>query len=1449
MTNNQISNIHKNSGFLIVGLGASAGGIKALKSFFQHVPKDSGMAYVVILHLSPDMDSKLAEILQKQASIPVFQIQDEKVKIQADQVYVIPPNKSLKIQDDFLVLSEIQSYEERRAPVDIFFRTLAESHKKRAVAIILSGAGANGSMGIRRIKELGGAVIVQDPTEAEFPDMPNHSIEQDIVDYILPVTDIPNHLNRFQHQYRIVRSTSSENILKQPSDEDALLKVFSELRTHTGHDFSNYKRATLLRRIERRMNILRIKSLPAYAQFLSESKVEPKTLLKDLLISVTNFFRDKEAFKALKEVVLPKILEGKTGMETVRIWIPGCATGEEAYSFAILLSEYTMNITDPPKIQIFSTDIDEKALNTARAGYYTNSDVADVSPERLLRFFVKEGKGYRVRRELREMILFVQQNLILDPPFSRVDLVSCRNLLIYLNRKAQARVMETIHFSLNPGGFLFLGSCESVDSAGDLYTEINKEQCIFQSRAVLTRPIPPLPEVNFTIREIRNPMDTYIPEKPSKVSLANLHHHLLELYAPPSILVNSEYDIVHLSKNAGKYLQIVGGEPSYNLLKIARQELRMELHTALSSASQNLIEVRANNISVSMEDDQNFVNIIVRPVINELEVARGFLMVIFEPTTPETKMPVNSLEIKSTPIPIAQKLEEELVRVRAQLHITSGRYEMQTEELKASNEELQAINEELRSAAEELETSREELQSTNEELATVNQELKLKISELSIVNNNFQNLINSTDIGTIFLDKSFCIKLFTPAVKEIFNVIQNDYGRPLSDITHKLKNADILKDASVVLEEMRPLEKEVELMDKTVYLMRILPYQTIENLTDGVVITFVDITDRKQSENRLKDSNVQIKEILESINDAFYAVDEDYNFVYVNKKAEELLHKKQEYLIGKNLWREIPDVMGDEAFEMHKKAMGEKTSIYYETISPFLKHWIEVSIYPNKSGGLSCYFQDINQRKKIEEALRSSEEHYKAIVNQAAAGVAKKDLQGRFLFVNQHFCKIVGYSEEELLNKSIEEITHEEDIAKTKELFEGMIAFGEPYDLEKRYIRKDGSVCWVHNNATLIKDENGEIEAALTVVIDLTESKIALEKAGVSETNLSIALEAAEMATWDWHVPSGKVVCNRQFFYLLGVDRRQKLELRKIEDFLNYVHPDDQDELKERLQNSIDYDVPLEVDFRIIRADNQKVRWLHCYGKVVEKLDGTPIRIPGVMSDITKQKILEKQKDDFLGIASHELKTPVTSIKAYNQLLQTILEESGEDVAKDMLDKMHGQVDRLIALINDLLDATRLSEGKLELRKSKIDLNAMIEETVEMMRFGTEHITILTETQQLPLIDVDAQRLEEVLINLISNATKYATDSQKIIVKTILKENEVQVAVQDFGPGITEEIQKKVFERFFRGENKIAGTFSGLGLGLYISSEIIKQHEGRIWVESKMGEGATFYFTLPLNNK
>jgi two-component system CheB/CheR fusion protein len=884
---------HNGSKLPVIGIGASAGGLSAIKEFFANVPADSGMAFVVILHLSPNYASNAAAVIQQASAMPVTQV-NEAVRIVPNHVYVIPPNRNLAMNDGVLQPREIDEPRGRRAPIDLFFRALAEAHGRYAAAIVLSGSGADGAIGLQRVKEYGGMVMAQDPPEAEFDAMPRNAIATGLVDYVLPVAAMPARLIAYWNSAELLRLPTHE-APRSKGDSEELRDLFALMRARTGHDFSQYKRATLLRRIGRRMQVNNVADLPAYLEVLRAQPEEIQALLRDLLISVTNFFRDPQAWLSL-EAVLPNMFVGKRAGDQVRAWVAGCATGEEAYTVAIALYEHALTLDQSPSIQIFATDIDEDAINVARHGLYPDTIAADVPPERLQRFFLPEQGSYRIKKEIRDLVLFAPHNLLRDPPFSKLDLITCRNLLIYLNRDVQEQVLQLFHFVLQPEGFLLLGASESTDGVPSLFTPIDKGQRLFQRRSMPAAAVLQVPSLPMIGPPRRPPSLARAGAESSAHSFGELHAALLAEYTPPSVIVNEAYEIVHLSRGAGQYLEFGEGEPSHNLLKVVHPDLRLELRTALFSARQRG-GAEARRVRIDMNGAARAIDLVVQP-IREPDWASGCTLVLFNSLGEPGDIAQGAA---SDAEPMVRQIEEELLRTKDQLRATVEQYETAVEEYKAANEELQAINEGLRAATEELETSKEELQSVNEELTTVNQELKHKVDEVSMSNNDLQNLMASTEIGTIFVDRELRIKRYTPSAQAIFNLILSDINRPLEHITHKLDYPQIGADAARVLETLEKIEREVQSREARWYLVRLLPYRTVEDKIDGVILTFVDITERREAEAAARAGEERLRLVVESVQDyAIFTTDPSGQIDSWNAGAEHMLGYTEAEAIGQS---------------------------------------------------------------------------------------------------------------------------------------------------------------------------------------------------------------------------------------------------------------------------------------------------------------------------------------------------------------------------------------------------------------------------------------------------------------------------------------------------------------------------------------------------------------------
>jgi two-component system CheB/CheR fusion protein len=821
----------------VASIGASAGGVTALQSFFEALPDQVGAAFVVIVHLDPEHGSELSRIIAARTRMPVVEVTEDE-QIEADKVYVIPPDRRLLVSADRISSAPFAQPRGQRAPIDLFFRSVAEQHGD-GFAIILTGAGSDGAVGVKAVKEGGGLILVQDPNEAEYPSMPRSAIASGVADFILPVREIAARLPELVHKKM---QLNAEDLAEK--DEQTLTRVLAYLKVKSGHDFVHYKRATVLRRLARRMQVTRTETLEEYLTHLRNHAEEAQSLLGDLLISVTSFFRDATAFQVLARAVIPKLFDQRGENNSIRVWVPGCATGEEVYSIAILLLEEAARRDERPELQLFGSDLDTTALATAREGSYPLAIQADVSEDRLRRFFTREGDHYRIKRDVRDLVVFAQHSLLKDPPFSHIDLVSCRNLLIYLDRDLQGQVCATFHYALRTTGYLFVGSSESIERQS-LFRTINRDARIFQA---IERPreLPTLPRVitGPRIAQFPAPAGSY---REPKANYGVDHRQALEVSAPPSMLVDEGHRILHVSETAGRFLLQPGGPLSTVAVDLVRPELKLDLQAALHRAFEQEQPTQTLPLPVKFNGAANQVSLFVRPI--KKDGASPTALVLFleaGPAKPQCEEALSTQEANDSQV-VAQ-LRNELSATQAHLRASREQYETITEELRASNEELQSINEEYRSTAEELETSKEELQSINEELQTLNNELKLKLDAVSRAHNDLQNLMSSTDVATLFLSTNLRINRFTPRLGDIFSVAAGDEGRPIADFTHRLEYGELAADARRVLADLAPVERTIRSLDGRWFLMRMRPYRTLDDKIEGVVVTFVDVTERQEAE-------------------------------------------------------------------------------------------------------------------------------------------------------------------------------------------------------------------------------------------------------------------------------------------------------------------------------------------------------------------------------------------------------------------------------------------------------------------------------------------------------------------------------------------------------------------------------------------------------------------------
>jgi two-component system CheB/CheR fusion protein len=847
--------------FPIVGIGASAGGLIALEQFLSHVPVDCGMAFVVVQHLDPHREGMLVELLRRRTHMPVEEVSDQ-MALMPNQVYVIPPGRDLAIEQGVLHLQEPPEPRGLRLPIDSFFKSLADDRQQNSIGVILSGMGADGTLGLRAIREAAGACFVQTPATAQFDSMPRSAIDAGVADVVAPAEELPAKIAAYVARIQLGAYAETEAEAEQ-KDAGLLDKIIGLLHAQTGHDFSQYKKSTISRRVERRMGLHQLARLSDYLRYLRENPSESELLFNELLIGVTSFFRDPEVWDKLKTEVIPALITDHPDGAVLRAWTPGCSTGEEAYSLAMVFKEALedANPTQRYSLQIFASDLDKAAIATGRAGLYARSIEAEVSPKRLSRFFVDDPGGFRVCNEIREMVIFAEQNIIVDPPFTKLHLLSCRNLLIYLEPELQDKLIQLFHYSLGLGGFLVLGSAESIGSASALFTPLSGKTRIYRR---LDAPVRALP-VDFPaafVRSVSRPGGGVPLVRNDLMTGPNLQllveKVLLDQYAPAALLVTHEGDVLYFSGKTGKYLEPATGKPNLNLFAMSRTGLDQALSEAFHRAMREQTLIHLRNIKVTHDGGVQYVHVVVQP-LGEPSGLRGMALVVFEDVAaPRKRKPVGPVDERAADSARLEAMVQELQQSREEAKST--REEMQTtqEELKSTNEELQSSNEELQSTNEELTTSKEEMQSMNEELQTVNHELQAKVTELSRASNDMKNLLESTEIAILFLDESLNVRRFTVPTTRIISLIPADMGRPITDIVTQLQYPHLAEDAREVMRSLVFKECDVPTTGERWFRVRIMPYRTQENRIDGLVITFVDITVSKMLEAELLAARAQV---------------------------------------------------------------------------------------------------------------------------------------------------------------------------------------------------------------------------------------------------------------------------------------------------------------------------------------------------------------------------------------------------------------------------------------------------------------------------------------------------------------------------------------------------------------------------------------------------------------
>lgn len=1549
----------------VVAIGGSAGALEAFERFIKAIPTDVNAAVVVLQHMDPAQKSLLPELLQRMSELPVA-IATDGAHLQPRHIYVIEPGTTLGLQGMRFAARRLDEQVQRRYPIDIFFASLAANFGANAIGVVVSGTGTDGTNGLRLIRDAGGRTLAQLPIEAKFDGMPQSAIAAGVVDRTMPAAEIGKTLAAFIE--------CAPTLISELDDAEALARVCDVLHRNTGHDFSAYKKSTVARRVERRVQANLLRDLAAYVEFIECDPDEPQALLRDLLISVTQFFRDPEAFAALRAQVLPQLFRNAHATQGLRVWVPACATGEEAYTIAILLKEYRRESGRLIPLQIFATDIDRSALEFARRGHYPASIAESMPAEPLARYFRSED-GYRATPELRELCVFSEHNLLKNPPFSRIDLVSCRNLFIYWEPGLQGKTLPIFHWALNRGGFLFLGSAESVAATAELFRTIDKKNRIFQRNEVLSRghlffPISnPTPHAD-AVTEGGRKLQGFTERDVNKAIVAAL----LEDFAPPAFIVNEHGEIVFYSGRTGKFLEPPTGSPSNIIYDLVRKPLRAELHALLHRCVQTKIEVSHPTLTFESDGAVQRIKITVRPMPGTSAPA-GFMLVVFQELM-SAKSRDEALQAGMT-LSITDAVVEQL---EAQLRDTREHLQSTVEQVKSANEELLSMNEELQSANEELQTSKEELQSTNEELETVNTELSKKVEELDASNSDLQNFFNSAQVPIVFLDRAFRVQRFTPAATQIFRLIASDIGRAISDIASLLDHENFTADFSQVLQSLQPIERELITKDgRSRFIMRISPYRTLANVIDGVTATFTDITElkkaqeskstlaaivesssdaiisrgldgnvvswnagaerlflfsateavgkpitqiippdkrdeyrvleqevlqgrpvqgvetervrkdgvrifvsktmspirdangkliglsisyrdnaeKKRSEAAIARSHEQLVDALESMGDAFFALDREWRITRVNSNQERVSQTKRADTIGKVFWDLWPTTRNTSYWAHYHRVMEQRIPVRFEEYHAPLDVWTEVDAYPTKDGGIAVFFRDVTRRKKSEQEVIEANEQFRALAEAMPnlAWIAQAD--GFIYWYNQRWYEYTGTTPKEMEGWGWQSVHSPDELPRVMERWTDSIATGAPFDMTFPLRGADGQFRWFLTRVLPMKNSAGTVLRWFGTNTDVDEQRKVREALTESERRLSFALAAAKMGTYDWDVRTGRLIWSEQTARLHGLEPEEFRET--FEHAKELTHPDDHARVIERIEASARSSETFEVEYRVIWPRDKSIHWHYAYGKVLTDDAGNPVRSIGAMMDITARKHAERAlqtavrtRDEFLSIASHELKTPLTSLRIQTQMrLRELQKGDSAAFAIDKLRKMiegdERQINRLTRLIDDMLDVARISSGKLTVTPETVDLGALVHEVCERLaeQVAAAGCTVAIENPEPVVGQWDRFRIEQVVTNLITNAIKYG-DGKPVAVHIGSNKEKGVLVVKDRGRGIPKVDHERIFLQFERAVGQ--GDVAGLGLGLYIVRQILAAHGGSIRVESEIGAGASFIVELPLRS-
>lgn len=1373
----------------VVGIGASAGGLEALTELVGAIPEDSGIAFVIVQHLSPDHPSMMDQLLANHTRLPVRVI-EEGMRLAPDTIYVLPPRPWVTLEGETLHLHDRDPDEVLRTPIDNFLVSLADARGRNAFAVILSGTGSDGTHGVRSVKAQGGFAIVQESDSAQFPGMPDSAAATGMVDFVLPPHQIPGRLiDIIRHRERFLTDDEAENL--REAVEQALPDILSKLASEDGYDFTNYKPGTLIRRIERRMTVLRERDVDRFIDRLAEDEQERDLLLQDFLIGVTRFFRDEDAFEKLRQEAILPLLD--SDRESLRIWIPGCSTGEEAYSIAMLLTEAMEAAGDRRKWQIFGTDIDTHALRTAREGTYSESEIAALSPERRRRFLTALDSGYQIKPELREHCVFAPHNLLQDPPFSRLDLISCRNLLIYLNSNAQDELFPRFHYALNESGFLFLGPSESLGRQENFFDLVDREARLFrrddsQPAAFSSLAMTSAKGVRREMRLSGSPTRP-VTTPPQDTSLdSQLVNFFVRQSAPPFAAINSSDEIVYLSEPMSRFIRPTQGQPSAAIDEFMVRDLRLPVRSAVSEARETGRTANMRDVAVAKlagETGFDVIDVEARP----LPFAEGSILVTLRPVRTESVLELAST-IDERSEEERDQVEQELALARRQLNALRSDFESSEQDLKSSNEELLSMNEELQSSNEELETSREELQSINEELETVNAELSENNKQLQAVNSDLLNLFDSTEIATVFLDQALNVRRFTPASRRLFGIRDRDIGRSINDLKWRVSYDDLENDAADVQASLQPVEREVRIeATNETFLMRIRPYRRTDDRIDGTVLTFFDITERKRSEKQLAENAetltrqfAELETLYQTTPVGLSLIDREMRYLRINERLAEINGIPREDHIGRTQAEMLPDI--DEkirdlqlrVLETGEPSYGNEVHGTTPAKPNVERDWV-VDYFPVRTPdgeifALGNCVTEVTEQKRLQRELEATlgelaenESLLRLFIEKAPAAIAMFDREMCYIACSDRWVQSYELPADEPLTGEL----HPEVAKHLPKRF--ITAHERALDaettevVEDSFTWTDGSTVYVSWRLVPWTDRTGAIGGSVLFTEIKTaevEAKRSLER---SEARLGFALETAQLGAWelaaDGSASTRTIIHDR----IMGYEELQ--EDWSLDRFFGHVIEEEREKVRELVEKALAEGDGWKFECQIDAADGHR-RWVEAHGRPQRDGDGNLLFFSGTLQDITERKEARIRQEILLHELQHRVKNSLANTLAILQLSS----RNANDVEK-LVDALRGRL-QAIARTHDKLLGDEWQSGWL---------SDILREEFAPYR-GKDAAKVNVSGDDLELSVKQMLSLTLAMHELVNNSVKYGALSSKtgsVTVNTTVTDGRVFVRWEETG--------------------------------------------------------------------